>query len=757
MGLRTFTFDGTASSDFDMFITEASPYNAPARTVEMIEIPGRNGAYALDKGNFENVEQTYHVVVHGSDDADFREMMSDVRNWLCSKVGYCRLSDDYNPGEYRMATYKSGLETDDTFWNGAEFDVTFDCKPQRYLAIGEELVEIGAWGNTETAEGEIVTIDASSDTAIKALTADIDPIQDLHGYDAPWVGGAGKNKMPQQTDSMIACRFSEGETLTVSCDTATNGASVVFNYYRSDQTRIDYWTANQSIAGGRIGKTFTLTEDVYYIAFTNSTASRKQIEIASSATSYEPYENICPISGHTEVDVVVSPTTDAADGTTYTTQLGQTVYGGTLDVVSGVLTVTHGFKTFDGSESWGKETRPQSYDGTNFFIAKETGVASGIDGYRCNVTDKYSPSYIQDGIFVSSGYWNFIIGNAIGVDTVEDFKTWLSTNNIQLMYPLATPQTYQLTPQQVELLLGENHIFADSGNVTVEYGHNPTLLTNPTWFPSKPLLAVEGYGLLKLGNSEIDLDNVPVGDITLLDDGRFKLTQTAANTYSVTFTIDEGALNVGDDITASINALPFRFYIVGNGASISPSSYTVADTNSDFVSSLSLGYGGSSADFAGETVINVKFDSGTSSTITNTVSGDLVVNKTYPTPTSNITLTYSVTETVAYDASTHTITLTETATITYSSAYISSAQLRTTSLGASALITAYSTISIIQDEVFIDCDIGEAYTIKDGEPISLNQHIDLGSDLPTLPSGDTEVTYDNTITKVEVKPNWWKV
>ena len=68
-----------------------------------------------------------------------------------------------------------------------------------------------------------------------------------------------------------------------------------------------------------------------------------------------------------------------------------------------------------------------------------------------------------------------------------------------------------------------------------------------------------------------------------------------------------------------------------------------------------------------------------------------------------------------------------------------------------------STRSIITDTIYIDCDIGEAYMIKDGQPISLNQHIDLGSDLPTLPSGDTEVTYDNTITKVEVKPNWWKV
>lgn len=137
MGLRTFTFAGTASSTYDLFITEAAPYNAPPRSVEMIEIPGRNGAYALDKGCFENIEVTYHVCVSKKNHTNFQSEISSVRNWLCSKVGYQRLTDDYNPNEYRMAVYKSGLESDEVFWNGAEFDITFECKPQRFLTSGE--------------------------------------------------------------------------------------------------------------------------------------------------------------------------------------------------------------------------------------------------------------------------------------------------------------------------------------------------------------------------------------------------------------------------------------------------------------------------------------------------------------------------------------------------------------------------------------------------------------------------------------------
>jgi phage-related protein len=157
MGIRTFTFGGTSSGDYNMFITSASTYGAPERAVEMIEIPGRNGHYALDQGRFENVEVIYHVVVHDNNNTSFQSGMSDVRNWLCSQIGYQRLEDDYNTGEYRMAVYRSGLEMDgeDTFWNGAEFDIVFDCKPQRWLASGETAVSVannGTLNNTTPFE-----------------------------------------------------------------------------------------------------------------------------------------------------------------------------------------------------------------------------------------------------------------------------------------------------------------------------------------------------------------------------------------------------------------------------------------------------------------------------------------------------------------------------------------------------------------------------------------------------------------------------
>lgn len=63
-----------------------------------------------------------------------------------------------------------------------------------------------------------------------------------------------------------------------------------------------------------------------------------QLEEGQTATSYAPYSNICPISGWTEVNVNHSDA-DMTNPTTITIDLGQTVYGGKLDVLTGVLTV----------------------------------------------------------------------------------------------------------------------------------------------------------------------------------------------------------------------------------------------------------------------------------------------------------------------------------------------------------------------------------------------------------------------------------
>lgn len=145
MGLnyKGLTFDGVNSLDYGIYITGEGVYNAPTRDVEMITIAGRNGEYALDKGRFNNISITYKAGTFGQDQTDFAEKISDFRNAILSRVGYKRLEDDYHTDEFRMAVYMDGLEVDPVHYSEAgEFELTFNCKPQRFLTSGETATAI---------------------------------------------------------------------------------------------------------------------------------------------------------------------------------------------------------------------------------------------------------------------------------------------------------------------------------------------------------------------------------------------------------------------------------------------------------------------------------------------------------------------------------------------------------------------------------------------------------------------------------------
>lgn len=131
-------FDNIDSLNHGIYITGESVYDSPERDVEAIEIAGRSGDYLLDKGRWKNIEVTYHCGCFGDDQNDFANKIRNFRNQLASKRGYKRIVDSYNPAEYRMGTFTNPVEVDTVSMKRAgEFDVVFNCKPQRYLMSGE--------------------------------------------------------------------------------------------------------------------------------------------------------------------------------------------------------------------------------------------------------------------------------------------------------------------------------------------------------------------------------------------------------------------------------------------------------------------------------------------------------------------------------------------------------------------------------------------------------------------------------------------
>ena len=82
---NSFTFDNENSLDYGVYITGEAVYNAPERAVEMVSIPGKNGALALDQGRFENIEVTYPAGTFGAEQAEFAGRMRAMRNMLASR------------------------------------------------------------------------------------------------------------------------------------------------------------------------------------------------------------------------------------------------------------------------------------------------------------------------------------------------------------------------------------------------------------------------------------------------------------------------------------------------------------------------------------------------------------------------------------------------------------------------------------------------------------------------------------------------
>lgn len=136
--LNHLTYDGVDSSSFGVFISGDGVFDAPARRGEMISIPGRNGSLFMDEGVFENITVEYPAFIGTGYEAIFRQKLGDLRSALSSRGNYKRLTDTYNPDEFRLAIYRSGLEVDPkVITRAGNFTMKFDCKPQRFLISGE--------------------------------------------------------------------------------------------------------------------------------------------------------------------------------------------------------------------------------------------------------------------------------------------------------------------------------------------------------------------------------------------------------------------------------------------------------------------------------------------------------------------------------------------------------------------------------------------------------------------------------------------
>ena len=141
---------------------------------------------------------------------------------------------------------------------------------------------------------------------------------------------------------------------------------------------------------------------------------------------------------------------------------GNAVYGGTLDVTSGVLTIkwVYGSRKLSEFTLLSTNVNTQRLYITNVFSDTIYDNAAGNNSNSlCNIlTYAYSMSDTPHFYFSGTGMNIFV---PIGTDSDTEF---------QFLATLITPQTVQLTPAQISLSQGTN-VVTTNGNSTISFGY----------------------------------------------------------------------------------------------------------------------------------------------------------------------------------------------------------------------------------------------------------------------------------------------
>lgn len=518
------------SEDVGVYIAGDGVYNAPERDYEMVTIPGRNGNLAIDHGRYENIEVTYPAFIWANSQEEFREKLIRIRQKLTSKLGYRRLEDTYHPDEYRMAIYKSGLEVDPAHYNRAgEFEITFDCKPQRFLKSGEEKRDLSEWGDVEAESGYILHFDGALKN-VKKFEFGVDVMQE--GYRDPSLTNV-RNFVPHGYGYFYKARKNLLRPTATSFPYESNGIT----YTKDDDGVI---TANGTATGNsycQLGYRFPVYQNLMMTGCPKGgSASTYSLHLSDRGRAIydtgdgailtpNPYKNIVPENiyiairdGVTVNDLEFRPMVRLMDtssdyepfsGYLYDVNFNQDVYGGKYDYVSGVLTITHRLLdvTFTGSSTTNQSGKYAFY----------TPVVSGIkkplneevpDAYcnRAVFTSRYDNYRNTEGVAIhpSEGRLYFYFNETSGM-TLADAQSWLESNPIQVVYPLETPETVQLTARTLNTFEGVTNLYARSGSIDMEYGDKPGTVNNPTQYDALPLLETTGTGTLNVGNTSVTI------------------------------------------------------------------------------------------------------------------------------------------------------------------------------------------------------------------------------------------------------------
>lgn len=359
-----------------------------------------------------------------------------------------------------------------------------------------------------TASGNPVTIKTQSAQNAKQTILTMAPIQSGSGTPAPdnvrpisgrtqaEIDGCGANVMDDNLVSgslnQVTYTVNEDKSITVNGTASTTSNFPLF----TDTTKINL-LKGQTYYIGHNDPTSNVEIQVYVngVFFNYTDGTKKAITIPSAATS--SYARLRVGSGLTVNNARIYPMIALHDYTEWeapkpktsvTIPFGSTIYGGTLNVETGELTVEYMCKEFDGTEeitnvssganrfyrfvpNFGVETRANNIYGCSHFENAQVTTSTTYIGCDVYFSTTEQQSYIQ------------FRPNISGVTDVDTFKAWLAAQYangtpVQVFSKLRTPTTTTLTAAQVNLLKGLNNVSTDADGISLTYFADGESLTD---------------------------------------------------------------------------------------------------------------------------------------------------------------------------------------------------------------------------------------------------------------------------------------
>lgn len=345
------------------------------------------------------------------------------------------------------------------------------------------------------ASGSIATFDDGENLPLAFLGVAIEPIQEGSGDPSPtnprpisgWteanVTRCGKNlwggeKLANDIVAKVPNATKNTTDKTVAYAPANVNTKILFNKFKPN-TRYTFYMSTSSTSTNLYAYysdgTYTYLEPNTYV----TSDANKSVDCiqghwitGNTVLNYDEcgvfegaLTEFTPYNGHTY-------------SITFPSEAG-TVYGGSLDVTSGVLTVDRAYVDL-GTLNWtyltsGSGLAPYFYaDITSLGIKYEGNFGTVVYHVLCSIykaVNRNLSVFIDNTLCMDGAVAEQIVTQVQIKDSrytsASDFKT--AMNGVQLVYELDTPITYQLTPTQVNSLLGTNNVWADCGDVVVCY------------------------------------------------------------------------------------------------------------------------------------------------------------------------------------------------------------------------------------------------------------------------------------------------